>query len=59
MSAAITDGFRESPHRPWPADSRRFLIVDVSPHWLDLCFLRESDGATVYLASKPKDPNRK
>lgn len=50
----IAQGFRESPHRPWPKDDPQFVVVDVSPRWLDLCHLRSSDGATVYLTSKPK-----
>lgn len=47
-----TEGFRETPHRPWPAGVE-FVVSNLSPRWLDLCYIRPTDGARVYLCTKP------
>lgn len=52
----ITKGFKEKSYRPWPKyENAQFIIVNISPRFLDLCYRREEDGAIVYLASKIKE----
>ena len=46
-----TAGFRESKHRPWPADAA-FVLARVTKGWIDLCCIRNSDHEVVYLATK-------
>lgn len=49
----LIEGFTETPHRPWPDDNPKFVVVNIHPKWLDLCFVRTPDKAIVYLATKP------
>lgn len=48
----VTEGFRETKHRPWPPGVV-FKVSNIHPQWLDLCYVRPSDGAVVYLCTKP------
>ena len=48
----ITNGFKEYPWRPWPTENVHFVIVQVTPKWLDLCY-RRADGINIYLSTRP------